>query len=76
LHGSGGSDATRFSNGGFDTPIGVTNSYTSAELSAGATLSLSRVVSVYGEVGKVFSAGGDTKVRSSVQGSLGLRARW
>lgn len=76
VHGTGGDDPTRFSNGGFVTPIAITGSYTSTELAAGATLSLTKVVSLYGEIGKAFSSGGDTKVKSSVQGAIGMRVRW
>ncbi|MDH6167898.1 hypothetical protein M2282_006039, partial [Variovorax boronicumulans] len=32
--------------------------------------------SIYGEVGKLWAAGGATDVKSSVQGSLGLRMKW
>lgn len=76
VRGSGGSDVARFVNGPFVTPIGSTGNYTSVELAGGATLSLSKTVSLYGEVGKVFSAGGDTKVKSSIQGAIGVRVRW
>lgn len=76
VRGSGGSDVARFVNGPFVTPIGSTGNYTSVEVAGGATLSLSKTVSLYGEVGKVFSAGGDTKVKSSVQGAIGVRVRW
>ena len=76
VHGASGSDVARFSNAGFVTPITTSGSYTSSELAAGATLSVTRALSVYGEVGRVFAAGGDTRVRSSVQGAIGLRVRW
>ena len=33
-------------------------------------------VTLYGEVGRLFNAGGDVKVKSSVQGSLGMRVSW
>lgn len=66
---------------GFTGPAGFTDiatpsSYTSGELSIGSTLSLTRIVSLYGEVGQVYSASGSTKVRSSVQAAVGVRARW
>jgi outer membrane autotransporter protein len=76
IHGGGSTDVTRFSNGGFVTPIASGGSFTSTELATGATLSLSKVVSVYGEVGRVFATGGDTRVKSSVQGAIGMRVRW
>lgn len=76
IRSSGSSDVARFASGGFVTPIASGGDYTSTELAAGATLSVSRTVSVYGELGKVFAHGGDTRVKSSVQGSIGLKVRW
>lgn len=75
-HGNDAGDTVRFINGGFVTPIASSSRYTSAELAAGATLSLSKTVSLYGELGKVFSTGGDTRVKSSIQGAVGVRVRW
>lgn len=46
------------------------------ELAAGMTLTLNSAVSFYGETGRLFSLGSDTKVRSDLQGSLGMRLRW
>ncbi len=47
------------------------------EVAAGLTLTLNPAVSFYGEAGRLFSVGGsDTKVRSDLQGSLGIRLRW
>ena len=76
VHGSGGSDVARFINGPFVTPIASSANYTSVEVAGGATLSLTKTVSIYGEIGKAFSAGGDTKVKSSIQGAIGMRVRW
>ncbi|MEJ7686543.1 MAG: autotransporter outer membrane beta-barrel domain-containing protein [Variovorax sp.] len=76
VHGSDSRDVARFGNGGFVTPVASSGDYTSVELATGATLSVNRTVSVYGEVGKLFSTGGDTRVRSSVQGAIGVRVRW
>jgi hypothetical protein len=36
----------------------------------------SRVLGLYGEVGKRWSSGGDTKVRSGINASLGVRVKW
>ncbi|MBT2325179.1 autotransporter domain-containing protein [Variovorax paradoxus] len=75
-HDSGGSDMARFIGPAAATEIRSGAGYTAAELSGGFTLSLSRSTSLYGEVGKLFSAGGSNKVKSGVQGSLGVRVRW
>jgi hypothetical protein len=40
------------------------------------TLTLSPAITFYGEVGQLFSAGGDANVKSSVQGSVGVRVNW
>ena len=50
--------------------------YTSTEAAGGFTLALTPVTTVYGEVGRLFSSGGDAQVKSSVQGSLGVRVSW
>jgi hypothetical protein len=33
-------------------------------------------VSLYGEIGTLWNIGGDADVKSSVQGSLGIKVRW
>jgi len=76
-HAGGGADTARYIG-----PLGVGiissggGSRTSSELAAGATLTLSPRVSVYGELGKLWSSGGNTQIRSAVQGSLGVRVGW
>jgi hypothetical protein len=50
--------------------------YTSTEVAGGFTLALTPVTTLYGEVGRLFSSGGDAQVKSSVQGSLGVRLAW
>ncbi|OUL98014.1 hypothetical protein A8M77_33695 [Variovorax sp. JS1663] len=76
VHGNDAGDTVRFINGGFITPIASASRFTSVEAAAGATLSVTKAVSVYGELGKVFATGGDTRVKSSVQGAVGVRVRW
>jgi hypothetical protein len=49
---------------------------TSTELAGGFTLALNQTTSLYGEVGKLWSSGGNTKVRSGINASLGLRVKW
>jgi outer membrane autotransporter protein len=73
-HGFGGSDRATYVAPAGATTIANGIGYTSTELAAGFTLGVSKTVSVYGEVGKLFHAGGgDARVRSSVEGSLGVK---
>jgi outer membrane autotransporter protein len=73
-HGFGGSDRATYVAPAGATTIADGIGYTSTELAAGFTLGVTRTVSVYGEVGKLFHAGGgDARVRSSVEGSLGVK---
>ncbi|VWX60866.1 Outer membrane autotransporter barrel domain-containing protein [Burkholderiales bacterium 8X] len=74
--GSGGSDIASFVSPAAITNIGTPKGYTATELAGGATLALSQTTSLYGEIGKLWSSGGDTDIKSSVQGSLGVRVRW
>lgn len=76
VYNHGGTVTTAFAGPAGFTDIATPSSYTSADLSFGGTLSLTRIVSLYGEVGQVYSAGGSTKVKSSVQAAIGVRARW
>jgi len=71
-----GTDVARFVSQAAITDIASRTGYTSAELAVGMTLALNATTSLYGEVGHVFDVSGDARVRSSVQGSLGMRLRW
>lgn len=73
---SGGADIARFVNGTTATGIAAPTGSTSSELAGGFTLALSTSTSVYGEIGKLWASGGDAKVRSSVNGSVGVRVKW
>ncbi|WP_239142775.1 autotransporter outer membrane beta-barrel domain-containing protein [Variovorax sp. WS11] len=72
----GGDDATRFITPAAITTIVSSNGSTSAELAAGFTLGLSESTSLYGELGKLWATGGDTRVKSQLNASAGLRVRW
>lgn len=73
-HGFSGADTTRFISAATTTSIGTRVGYTSTELALGFTLQLTPVVSVYGEVGRLFKvSGGESRLRSAVQGSAGLK---
>lgn len=73
---SAGTDVATFIGPAASTPIASAAGYTSTELAVGMTLALTSSTTLYGEVGQVFSASGDAKVQSTVQGSLGMRLRW
>jgi len=73
---SGGADVTRFISPAATTDITSRTGSTVSELAGGLTLALSQTTSIYGEVGKLWASGGDAKVKSAVQGSLGLRMKW
>ena len=73
---SSGQDRVSFVTPAAGTSIYSATGYTSAEVAGGFTLTVSPVVSLYGEVGHVFDIGGDTRVKSSIEGSAGVRVRW
>ncbi|VTU23364.1 autotransporter domain-containing protein [Variovorax sp. RA8] len=73
---SGGNDVTRFTNPAASTAIASSSGNTSTELAAGFTLGLSESTSLYGEVGKLWASGGDTRVKSSIDASVGIKVRW
>ncbi|RQO60191.1 hypothetical protein DBV14_06385 [Variovorax sp. KBW07] len=73
---SNGNDVASFIAQGGRTAIASSTGGTSAELAAGATLALTPTFGLYGEIGKLWSAGGDTRVKSSVQGGIGARILW
>ncbi len=73
---SGGNDVTRFVNPAASTAIASSRGGTSTELAAGFTLGLSESTSLYGEVGKLWALGGDTRVKSSIDASVGIKVRW
>jgi subtilase-type serine protease len=74
--GGSGSDIARFISPAASTDIASKTGHTSTELAGGFTLALNPATSVYGEIGKLFASGGDARVKSGVQGSLGVRMRW
>ncbi|MDN6884022.1 autotransporter outer membrane beta-barrel domain-containing protein [Variovorax sp. CAN2819] len=73
---SSGADVARFVNGATTTDIAAPTGGTSTELAGGFTLALGGSTSLYGEVGKLWSSGGDAKVKSGINGSVGVRVKW
>jgi outer membrane autotransporter protein len=73
---SGGNDTSSFVASGTRTAIDSSTGGTSAELAAGATLALTPTFALYSELGKLWSTGGNTRVKTSVQASVGARILW
>ena len=73
---SSGTDITRFIGPGGSADIATRTGGTSSELAAGATWQLGRSVNLYGELGKLWAAGGGARTRSGVNGSLGIQVLW
>ncbi|RZL60821.1 MAG: autotransporter outer membrane beta-barrel domain-containing protein [Variovorax sp.] len=71
-----GTDTASFAGPAATTAIASGTGGTSTELAAGATLALGARTSLYGEIGKLWASGGEARVASSVQGSVGVRVRW
>ena len=75
-HAAGGTDVSRFIGPAGFTDIATPAGSTFTELATGLTLKLGARMSVYGEIGRLWSSGGDARIESSVQGSLGMRVLW
>jgi len=73
---SSGADIARFVNGATTTDIAAPTGGTSTELAGGFTLALGPSTSLYGEIGKLWASGGDARVKSSINGSVGVRVKW
>ncbi len=71
-----GTDISRFVGPAGTTDIATRTGGSWGEAAAGATLAVSQTWSVYGEIGRLFAMGGDARVKSGLQGSLGVKARW
>ena len=66
-----GADTARFIGPAATTDIVSGGGHTSSELAAGFTLALTPATAIYGELGKLWAHGGDTRVGSSAQGGAG-----
>ncbi len=73
---AGGADVAEFVGPAATTRIASASGYTSGEVAVGFTLAVTPATSLYGEVGHLFAIGGDARVKSSVQGSVGVKLRW
>lgn len=73
---SSGTDIARFVGPAAATDIATRTGGSWGEVAGGVTLALNPTWSVYGEVGQMFAVGGDARIKSGVQGSIGVKARW
>jgi len=73
---SSGADLVDFVGPASVTRIASTTGYTATEVAGGFSLALTPTTSVYAELGRTAGTGGDTRVKSSVQGTIGLRLSW
>jgi len=73
---SSGTDVARFIGPAGATDIATRTGGTSTELAGGATLQVTDSVSLYAEVGKLWSSGGGVRTEGSVDASLGVKLRW
>ncbi|MET3373677.1 outer membrane autotransporter protein [Variovorax boronicumulans] len=74
---SRGTDVTRFVGPAGFTDIATRTGGSSTELAAGATLQVAENTSVYVELGKLWSgSGGDSRIKSGVNASVGVKMRW
>ncbi len=69
-------DVARFSAPAGATDIRAKGGSTSTELAVGAMLQLSKSTSLYGDVGRLWANGGDSRVKTGLQGSVGLKVLW
>ncbi|WP_225781809.1 autotransporter domain-containing protein [Xenophilus sp. Marseille-Q4582] len=73
---SSGTDTARFIGPAAFTDIATATGGTRSELALGATWQPSPRTSVYGELGKLWASGGDARIQSGVNASVGVKLRW
>ena len=73
---SSGTDIARLTGPAGSTGIASETGGTSTELAGGFTLALGERTAIYGELGKLWATGGDTRMKSSLNASVGVRVRW
>lgn len=69
-------DIASFAAPGGSTDIKAKGGYTATEMAAGASLQINNRTSVYGELGKLWANSGDSRVKSGVQASIGVKVQW
>lgn len=73
---SKGTDLVRFTGPAGFTDVATRTGGLSTELAAGATLALSARTSLYTEIGRLWASGGESRQRSGLGGSIGVRLLW
>ncbi|MDR6536375.1 outer membrane autotransporter protein [Variovorax soli] len=73
---SSGADLVDFVGPAVVTRIASASGYTATEVAGGLSLALTPAMTLYGEVGRTTSNGGEARVKSSVQGTMGVRVSW
>lgn len=69
-------DIASFAAPGGATDIKAKCGYTAAEMAAGASLQINPLTSLYGEQGKLWANDGDSRVKSGLQASIGVKVQW
>ena len=69
-------DIASFAAPGGTTDIKAKGGHTTTEMAAGASLQLNPRTSLFGELGKLWANGGDSRVKSGVQASIGVKVQW
>ena len=75
-HTGSGTDRARFIGPAASTDILTPTGGTTTEAAVGATWQISPVVGVYGELGKLRGSGGNTKISSGQNATVGVKLLW
>ena len=71
-----GADHTTFKTKAASTTLNAGASHADTEMAIGSSYDISDKVKAYGEIGHTWSNGGDSHVKSPVNGSVGLKVNW
>lgn len=71
-----GADHTTFKTKAASTTLNAGASHADTEMAIGSSYDISDNVKAYGEIGHTWSNGGDSHVKSPVNGSVGLKVNW
>lgn len=71
-----GADHTTFKTKAASTTLNAGASHANTEMAIGSSYDITDKVKAYGEIGHTWSNGGDSHVKSPVNGSVGLKVNW
>lgn len=71
-----GADHTTFKTKAASTTLNAGASHADTEMAIGSSYDITDKVKAYGEIGHTWSNGGDSHVKSPVNGSVGLKVNW